>query len=543
MGRYATSLYGVGYTDVELDIVRNYDYVIIQPSSFSSMIDPTLISRVKSKIGNGKILAVIEASWASLSGSAGRLRFSGAASDPYPVNLPYDPIKFLQAQRCYTQNQYAVTAAGGLVTGTLYGTGWALADFTNGCPRGSDGFTYSEWLSKFLLTGVIGKYDVDGLLFDNLDYINSWFTQSKTVDLNRDGSVDTSGGAVVLWSGGINSFLSNLRTDLDNIGRTDIELWFNGNFPTWNNLNGKYYPSFISPADAGFSAAKFNPYYIELTQLQASGKKSILNARLTQALTSRTNFVGLNAASRLMDDFIIGTTMLFSGTYFHISNYSKDSLFFDSYIHKNYKNPLTEIIQQGKAKYRVLENGIAILNTGALNTSETVFNYKIIGLTGLVISDDNIEKYYVEDDTLLGHGFEGVLGIGVGKHLNHPSDLLDYKVQNKWESALNQALQQTLRGTGKFVLSGGYYDVCEIFTGNGSQTEFEFSRGINEWGLSLVSETGTKHAYSSFLTKRNPYDNLFYSITFTGTAIPTGVFAVIYQDAIGSMLDSNAYLE
>jgi len=537
MDRYFTLTTGSSFTDDEIDRLALFDIVAIKADAFSPYnSQPNLINKLRRKNGNQKVLLWIDAGWVNLSGTDGKLAFNGTASDPYPSNQPHNLIDFWTAHRCYSEGQYAVTSSGSVVTGNSIGPGYAMIDFTDHNPAGSDNLVFRQWLVNYLTTGVAARYDIDGFFLDNLhdDHTDGL---AGDVDLNRDGAADGAAVKVSSWQVGVRKFMTELNEELLAINKKDFQLFSKGNFGDYNLINGYYWENF--PESTWYSNIG------TIVELEGSGVRTVLNYARAVGGATRTDFVGLTAnIDRTMNRGLAVTYLTNSGM-LHLDSGGHNELWYLESSFKKFNDPLTDVVISGVYRYKLYNDGIAICGTGLITGDTNDFyglNLSVADTSklGLLVSADPKKDWKFGNDQLQ-HGFKGIMGSGAGRHLNHPKDLITAEFMNKVEFAVENLHSFIEPNQGNFRFSGSDL-YMQYYKTDGTATGFDMWTGINKWSLAGYNYTGgDPNPLISALSEVNKDTQLAYRLGYS-TAPSSGYEFIFYNRPVGSALNSNAYL-
>ena len=159
---------------------------------------------------------------------------------------------------------------------------------------------------------------------------------------------------------------------------------------------------------------------------------------------------------------------------------------------------------------------------------------------GLLVSADP-KKDWNDGTDQLQHGFKGIMGTGIGKHLNHPKDLITAEFMNKIEFALENLHSFIGPNQGAFGFSGSDL-YMQYYKTDSTTTEFDLWTGVNKWSLAGYEYSGgDPNPLISGLHDINKDTQLAYRLRY-GTAPSSGYEFIFYNRPIGSALNSSAYL-
>lgn len=525
MGKYGRHYCFVGQGELSENEIRRlslFDVVSIDQNTINPANgNENVIEKLHAYNGNQKILLYFNTNNLKRSGYQGVYTFQGQ-------EYPYYELQYVVENRVREEAQYVITSTGTPIQTTTAGYENAyLPDLTLNCPKGSDGKNLVDWLADFLVTGGLHRFDIDGFFLDELHFDNSnWFGGAADIDLNRDGTADSSSQLISAWTSGMRYLTTAIR---DKIGSNYL-LCFNGNATNYNQFDFNYYEAY----PGAFVGRSLSTATGIIGRIINSGCEVICNYWTEYG--DGTTFTGFTPSSPLGHSamsYYQGTALLLTGTYFNIDSgyvYHSNIWYVESSF-KSYQNPLTEIEKVDNILYRLYMDGLVMVNTGIL--SQTLWGISIPA-SGSIFIDSDIDRDFRYGNDALAHGFSGVVGTGFAKHRNDFREFINAILINKIELSVDN-LSDLILGSGnygqfRFDASENYYlQILDI-----DNREKTLKKGLDRDLVVGYSISGVT------LTDMNPDTRLFYRVDYPETA--SGYMWVIYQKNYGSRLGSASWL-
>jgi len=558
---------GIKSTLSDADIINlaKHDLIIMNPAVWN--IRPNIYDRIKSLHGDTKILMRI---------SCQDILVSGLATSGYDVEWDLEKAIHGNSWTAARTNGTSIIFATG-VSNPMQQDFWnypntELLDMTYYCPVSTgtigNGKKLNDWLPEYLITGVSKKYQIDGFYFDDLMLNPYEYTRqnvSNNVDIDRDNVADSAATIELVWTSGIKIFVNNFFKHANNFN-VDSDVWYSGNFNEklqrfdgfmWEGFANK--GAIIDPPYGDVSTS--TDFYTHYDDLVDSGLKVCLHRWSNNTWASGT---GVNRKTYSIPGGLEALAACYD-QYACISSGHRDAGLFLEQKRNNinfswaseFGKAVTELTWVSGVRrhgWRLFTKKLAVFNNW-MNVSESPNSFNFGGvvisdpsefdLSGLVINVEQLKDYKLD------YGFEGILGTGVGKHLNHFGEIIKIDTLNKMELAINTISQDMDSTYGEFGFDSESDLICQIYWGDGEKKSFPLKKSVDRWSL-----YGYNALYSGGLTGHrqsdpNPHfgqlmdfdeDNgKFHSLLFS-TAPATGYHFILYHEPNSKRLTSSAFL-